>query len=291
LGPLEYVSVLAEASRRTDVPDWVQAEIADAVAILKARYVRRPSPSVHPDDAVFALAMVERALDPPGSDVLVPLAVCGVCDRVAADGLAPDDWCAVNLADSEQYAHRGGRLADLRGLYQVAWNRLGSALAVYHRRRLLGAAEAFGRARPRLAKLPAGKRRQVAAAVLEPVLVRTDGATDTIVQILDRVTDDDVRDFMVHVGRSAGALATDVEALIDPPQVAAPAPVAPASRRERRASRPDPADRTELLLPGDPLLGRAPGADSEFDEVDRDDVMYDGYDDEDEDDDDGGDRP
>ena len=36
LGPLEYVSVLAEASRRTDVPDWVQAEIADAVAILQA---------------------------------------------------------------------------------------------------------------------------------------------------------------------------------------------------------------------------------------------------------------
>ena len=256
LGPLEYVSVLSEATRRTDPPEWVDAEIADAVRILRARYRRRAAPSPHPDDCILALAMIERGLEPTDSDVLVPLAVCGVCERVAPDGAAPDDWSAVHLADSEHLAHRAGRLADLRGLYQVAWNRLGEASAVYHRRRLLGAAEAFGRARPRLAKLPADRRDQAATTVLEPVLLRTDDATDTIAQLLPRVTDDGVREFMVQVGRSARALAADVDALIEPPDLT---PAIPTPRR-RRGERPGDADhpaRTDLVLPGDPLLGAA----------------------------------
>ncbi len=256
LGPLEYVSVLSEATRRTDPPEWVAAEIADAVRILRARYRRKASPTPHPDDCTLALAMIERGLEPTDSDVLVPLAVCGVCERVAPDGSAPDDWSAVHLADSEQLAHRSGRLADLRGLYHVAWNRLGEATAVYHRRRLLGAAEAFGRARPRLAKLPADRRDRVATTVLEPVLLRTDAATDTIAQLLPRVSDDGVREFMVQVGRSARALAADVDALIEPPDLT---PAIPTPRR-RRGDRPGDADhpgRTDLVLPGDPLLGAA----------------------------------
>lgn len=254
IGPHEYVSVLSEATRRADVPDWVDAEIADVVRILRARYRRKVAPVPHPDDCTLALAMVERGLEPVDGDVLVPLAACGVCDRVEPDGAAPDDWAAVHLADSEQLAHRAGRLADLRGLYQVAWNRLGVATAVYHRRRLLGAAEAFGRARPRLAKLPADRREQVAGTVLEPVLLRADDATDTIAQLLQRVTDDAVRDFMVQVGRSARALAADVDALVEPPDLT---PAIPTPRRRRR-ERPAPVDQpehTDLVLPGDPLLG------------------------------------
>jgi hypothetical protein len=259
LGPIEYVSVLAEATRRPDAPDWVHAEIAETARILRNRYRRTAKPVINPDDTVLALAMVERNLEPPSSDVLVPLAVCGVCDRVEPDGAAPDDWCAVNLADSEQYAHRAGRLADLRGLYQVAWNRLGEAIAVYHRRRLLGAAEAFGRARPRLAKVPADRRAQVAPNVLAPVLHRTDDATDTIAQLLPRITDDGVRDFMIQVGRSAGALASDAEALIEPPDQT---PAMPTSRRARRERAPETDRRpdADLYLPGDPLLGMGPGA-------------------------------
>jgi tetratricopeptide (TPR) repeat protein len=271
VGPLEYVSVLAEASRRSDTPEWVAVEIADTLRILRRRYRRNPAPSVHPDDSALALAMLERNLEPPQSDVLVPLAVCGVCDRVEPEGSAPDDWCAVNLADSEQYAHRAGRLADLRGLYQVAWNRLGEALAVYHRRRLLGAAEGFGRARHRLGKLPADRRAQVATAVLEPVLQRTDDAAEAIAQLLARITDDGVRDFMIQVGRSAAALAADADALIEPPDQT---PVMPAPRRREGdqgtggQSRPgirllglggDSAPYSVAdgggVLPGDPLLG------------------------------------
>lgn len=288
LGPLEYVSVLAEASRRPEPPEWVAVEIAETVRILRRRYRRTAAPVVHPDDSALALAMLERNLEPPQADVLVPLAVCGVCDRVEPEGTAPDEWCAVNLADSEQLAHRAGRLADLRGLYHVAWNRLGEALAVYHRRRLLGAAEGFGRARQRLAKLPADRREQVAAAVLDPVLQRTDDATDTITQLLARVTDDGVRDFMIQVGRSAGALAADAEALLEPPDQT---PAMPVPRRDRTrgddatggAARPgirllgrgaEPEPVSGGPLPGDPLLA---GADWD-----------DGWDDEDEDEDEDG---
>jgi hypothetical protein len=206
---------------------------------------------------------------------------------VEPDGSAPDDWCAINLADSEQYAHRAGQLADLRGLYQVAWNRLGEALAVYHRRRLLGAAEGFGRARQRLAKVPAERRGQVAAAVLEPVLQRTDDAAETIAQVLARVTDDGVRDFMIQVGRSAAALATDAEALIEPPDQTPAMPVT-RGRRDRdqdedtgsgprhvrllgRGAEPAPSGPgAGAGLPGDPLLGglAADDWDEEWDEED-----------------------
>jgi hypothetical protein len=259
LGPVEFVAVLAEATRSAVIPEWVHAEIADVVRILRGRYRRAAQPDIHPDDAALALAMHERCVVAADTDVLLPLAVCGLCDRAEPNGDAPEEGYALQLAEGEVVAHRAGHLADLRGLYHIAWNRLGETTAVYHRRRLLGAAEAFGRARPRLAKLPAARREQLAPNVLDPVLARAEAATDDIAELLPRVTNDEVRDFMVSVGRSARALANDVDAFVapeHPPAEPSDLPLTNGSVRRGRVGARERGD-TALVLPGDPLLGDA----------------------------------
>lgn len=217
LGPMEFVNVLAEATRRDEPPEWVAAEIADTVRILRRCYRRQAAPVPQPEDSILALAMIERGLPLQTTDniVLVPLAIPAVSDRAEPEGLAPDDWCAVSLADYEQAAHRSGVLIDLRGIYNHAWNRLGMTLALYHRRRLLAAAERFGRAKQRLGRMPTQQRIDAAGTVLDPVLHAAADGSDALEQVLVRVTDPEAKRFLGDVVRVARALEADANTALE----------------------------------------------------------------------------